>query len=335
MQLFAAAFHRREAASAPGSTTVASDIASAALGWLVPAAQAQSTPCSDVKDRVDEAFGKDAAEVANQGAKEAAGKALDRAVKRALGSEDAKHFNNRLRATGIALKVAKLATFFSSAQLRVEAVPASAHQPPEGSYAAVFVAHAGVDPEALEDALETTGNDRGLRDCLRTLGLPSVDDVRDLAKDSENWMVEWLLVDGSPKYATIPLAQNQFAYPGRLAMRLARVSDAESKARLVVELKRETAGGRGTLRRTQVTALAQLDAASAPGIDVVANAVKGVPGLADNVVELGAGWVQTMAKPKAFGTLELEFHISEDEQDQEAQDRACYDSGARNAVAGC
>lgn len=331
MQLFAAAFHRREAAPpAPASVagTTAANLAYTTLDWLLPPAHAQSTPCSDVKDRVAEAFGKDVAEVAHQGARELAaaplsrpreifGRALGQAVEDAFGSEGAGKAAKTLGSTDVLLKLVKLATFFSNVRLRVEAAPASAHLPPEGSYAATFVASAGVDPEALAEALEDAGTDRGLRDCLRTLELPSLDDVRDLARESEQWLVEWLLVEGSPEYATIPLAHNRFAYPGRLAMRLTRTSDAESSARLVVEMAPESGAGKGTLRRGHITARARLDAASAPGLGVVANALKGLGGLADNVAELGAGWVQAMAKPSAFATMEVEFHVSDEVRDDE------------------
>jgi hypothetical protein len=64
----------------------------------------------------------------------------------------------------------------------------------------------------------------------------------------------------------------------------------------------------GRVVRAYVSARASLDAAGMPSLGTLVNPVKGVLGLIDSLVELGAGWLQYMNMPKAYGTVEVEYH---------------------------
>jgi hypothetical protein len=64
----------------------------------------------------------------------------------------------------------------------------------------------------------------------------------------------------------------------------------------------------GKIVRAYVTARADLDAAGVPSLGTFVNPIKGVLGLIDALVELGAGWFQYMNMPKAYGTIEVEYH---------------------------
>jgi len=60
--------------------------------------------------------------------------------------------------------------------------------------------------------------------------------------------------------------------------------------------------------RAYVTAQASLDAATMPSLGTLINALKRGLGAVDAVVELCVGWYQYMNMPKAYATVEVEYH---------------------------
>jgi hypothetical protein len=45
-----------------------------------------------------------------------------------------------------------------------------------------------------------------------------------------------------------------------------------------------------------------------PSLSTFVNPIKGILGLIDSLVELGVGWFMYMNMPKAYGTIEVEYH---------------------------
>lgn len=316
LQLIAAAFHR-----APNvQTTVAiRDVArdraiTSVVDLLVPPAMAASqTPCSDFRKDLRRQAGSLVGEAAIAGASEALGEALGAAA--GFGPDSAANaeaLGKMMGSLGIAAKVLKLVAFYADTQVSVVGTPDKTHKPPTGTPVLTFTAMAGVDEKDLEEfeRLNADQANKAQRDCYTTLGLPTLPNISDLASEAENWVVEWRLVEGGPNHAEFaPLEFNPLekGYFGVLGMRLKRTSQHAASARLFVVLFSER-GHKGTLVRTPVSARASVNAAGTPSLGTWINAMKGGLGLADALVELAAGWTQSMVKPRAYATVEVEYH---------------------------
>lgn len=319
IQLIAAAFHRTPDAT-PALHRRPSFLLDvlAGLDGVVLAAQ---DPCSQFKESLGKLVsqktssadaGTAAAEVAGAVASEGAGRAIDAAAGAALSSADAAAFGKAMSALGMAAKIGKLVSFYEHNRVTVTPEPLSTHKPPEGQDLVTYTATAGIDEEdwkEYEQALNAEGGtgDAALRDCMNSLGLPTPSEVSELAKEAENWLVEWRLSDGAPPHAWITLRNNDFYLPGRLAMKLKRSGPYSASAKLVVDILPESQRT-GKVVRAYVTARASVDAAGMPGLGTLVNVFKGVLGVADSVLELCVGWYQFMNMPKAYGTVEVEYH---------------------------
>lgn len=310
LQLIAAAFHRR----APADAVARSRPASALTDLLIPPAHAASqTPCSDFRKELRSEVGDAAGEAAVVIASEALGDALGAAVDLGPdGAANADALGKMMGSLGIAAKIFKLVAFYADTQVSVEGEPDPTHKPPAGKFGIAYTALAGVDEEALKqyERLHADPATKVQRDCYATLGLPTLANIAELAAEAENWIVEWRLVEGAPRHARIAdLRFNKFkkGQIGVLGMQLKRTAPHAASARLVVELFRERAH-QGTEVRTYVTAKASVNAAGTPTLGTWVNALKGGLGLADALVELAAGWTQSMIKPKAYASVEVQYH---------------------------
>ena len=306
VELIAAAFYRGPAARvgfAPGSPEPGGGFRVSLASY---SAQGQD-PCSDLKETLG-----DLGEVAGLGASEGAGAALEAAVGAATDAGTAAAFSKAMSAVGIAGKIARLVAFYSDGQIAVTVDPLSLHKPVGRTELVGYTATAGVSDEDWQEYQRLMGEagagiDRAARDCLGTLGMPTLTNLSDLAKEAEDWLVDWRLVDGSPQHAYYSLAPNDFYLPGRGAMKLRRSGANSASAIFVVDILPEQVHT-GKIVRAYVTARADLDAAGMPSLGTFVNPIKGILGLIDALVELGAGWFQYMNMPKAYGTIEVEYH---------------------------
>ena len=305
IELIAAAFHR----GAPARAMLAPGVGRAPAFGIFRASftVARQDPCSDLKGAIG-----DLGEVLGVGASELAGAALEKAVAAATDAGTAAAFSKAMSAVGIAGKLARLVSFYSDGQIGVTVDPKSIHKPLGGTELVGYTARAGVSDEEWQEYQRLMGEtgagiDRAARDCLGTLGMPTFSNLSDLAKEAETWLVNWRLVEGSPAHAYYSLATNDFFLPGRGAMKLKRSSPSSAEAVFVVDILAEQ-GHSGKVVRAYVTARAELDAAGAPSLGTFINPIKGILGLVDALVELGAGWFQYMNMPKAYGTVEVEYH---------------------------
>lgn len=306
IELFAAAFDRRAGRSAP-----ARGLATRLADALLPAAHAGS-PCDDFKQWLDsqtEGFGGDAA---NAGTGMATGKAMDAVAGTMMGSATQEAFGKAMSALGMVAKLAKLAAFYRDEQASVTPEPLSVHKPTGDMKLVWFVARAGISKEEWDEYEKAMGEaskiDRSVRDCMDMMGLPRFADAVDVANDAEKWWVEWELTDGGGNHAWYNLRASKFDQPGRFAMKMKRESESTAVAKLGVDVRPESAH-HGKLVRAYATAEARIDAAGMPSpASLIAAMFGGPAGVADAILELLTGWYQEMNMPKAYGTMEIEYH---------------------------
>lgn len=313
IQLISAAFLRVPAASA--SLRPLPWLRDPGMMFASYTVSAQEGPCSDLKKSVEElgkTLGGDLGGAAAGGvAGSAAGDALDKAIESAVGEAAADSFGKMMDAVNLASKIARLVSFYSDTQVAVTANPNYIHKPIGLNEYVGFTATAGVSEEDLKEyqrALESASQqDRATRDCLEAAGMPKLTNLADLAKEAEEWLVEWEIVEGSPSHSYISIPPNKFDVYGRKAMKLRRESASSASAILVVDILPEQKH-EGKIVRTHVTTRASVDAAGAPSLGTLLNPLTGVLGLVESLVELGAGWFQYLNQPKAYSTIEVEYH---------------------------
>lgn len=300
MQLFAAAFHRRDAAPTPAR------IAGNVTGFLIPAAHAQG-PCSDLKESMGPDLGE--AHTAVSAA------TIDHALGRALGLAGVagQALANALSATAIVGKVIKLAAFYSDNEVTVAADPTFVHKPTGGTTLVTYTATAGVSAEDLAEykrlADKMSHADQSIRDCLGWAGFPLLSDIEDVAKDAEKWLIDWTIIEGRG-HAYWSLANNDLYIKGvRQATKMKRVSESSAQAKFVVDILGESAHT-GRTRTAWVTVRAEVDAAGMPGLGAFINAGRGLLGLGDSLAEIASGWIMVMFKPKAEASVLVEYHCA-------------------------
>lgn len=279
-------------------------------------AAGQATPCSDLMKQVEELGKSVAGDLGGAGATgvvgSAAGDALDRLIQAGIGEAAAESLGKVMNAFGLVAKIGKLVSFYGDTQVSVTPEPMFIHKPLGNNEYVAFTATAGVSDKDLEDyerALkEVSQTDRATRDCLEAAGMPRMSNVGDLAREAEEWLVEWKLVEGAPPHAYFSIDTNDFVIVGtRQATRLKRSGASSASAIFVVDILPEEKHS-GEIVRAYVTARASVDAATMPSIGTILNPLTGVLGLVDSLVELGTGWFQYMNQPKAYGTIEVEYH---------------------------
>jgi hypothetical protein len=220
--------------------------------------------------------------------------------------------------------VQKLVALYGKAEVAVTASNNTVHKPSErdwGKYV-LFTARAGVSAaelEALQKAFADTAWDQqltGMRDCMGVLGpgLPAT--LETLAKEAENWQVQWQLRPQNSPHVQIKLGgthpaddENVFDFPGQMQSKLERVSpsSAETELRLAILPERER-DHPGALRSAPVEVCALVETAGRPSIGLLVDAAGGGLGLASSLVDLMAGWGQTMLPPSSCTTLEVTYH---------------------------
>lgn len=272
-----------------------------------------TSPCSDFKKQLGvlgEIGGVAASEVVSAGLSEGLSAA-------GVSASDVDAFGKGMTALGSAAKVWKLMALYASAEVAVSVDSSNPLHKPAAAEAPLFssfTARAGVseaDWEAYQaqrtEAVEAAN--RVVRDCLSSVGLPTLADLGEIANDAASWRVRWRLPEGSPEHAFISLDNNDFYLPGQLAMQLSRQGPYSAAATLVVDLTHEKGREhRGYESQAPVTARAEVDTTQPPSLGTLVNAMKGGLGLIDSIVEVAAGWYQEMAPPKAYATLTVTFH---------------------------
>ncbi len=289
-------------------------------------------PCSFVKDttgKVGERAGQEPQgldkQVNDVVTTEAFGVALGAGLQQAgMTKENAEVTGDALAAVGTVMRLWKLVEFYRSGNVQVIVSERRMHKPVEiDNIDVMFDAVAGVSDADWEAYQQKWGGDAGMefnaraKECLDSLGLPRPPDLGDLAKDAENWSVEWKIVEGSPEHAE-PSPDNDWNGPdgrplpaaSRFEKPLTRSGAYSASTSFKVRLKPETRAaheGGGPLTTSPVTVRASLKSGAMPSLGTFVNGAKGGLGLADALVELAAGWFQTMVTPKSYATIAVEY----------------------------
>lgn len=305
LELFAAAFDR-----GAGDRRRQAGVGQRLADALLPTAHAAS-PCGDFKEWLDKQAG-GAGDAASTVAGLGTGRAIDAAAGAAMSSATKEAFGKAMSALGMVAKLAKLAAFYRDEQATVTPDPVSVHKPTGDMKLVWFTARAGISKEDWDEYQEAMGEatkiDRSARDCMDMMGLPRFADAVDVANDAENWFIEWRLSDGGGDHVYYNLRASKFDLPGRLAMKMKRESETTAVAKLGVDIRPEREHS-GKVVRAYATAEARVDAAGMPSpFSMIAGIFGGPAGLADAVLELLTGWYQAMNMPKAYGTMEIEYH---------------------------
>jgi hypothetical protein len=242
-----------------------------------------------------------------------------------LSESEAEHFGDAVNAISMLLRAQKLVALGSWTELTVTASEASVHKPAQGETPklVVFTARAGVNEEEWA-ALQKIGAalpsierfDKDFKDCMALIGPGMFTDLEALAKEAENWQVQWEInPQNSPhvdfKYGgTHPAAdQNVFYYLGLQQSKLKRRSgaSAETEFRLRV-LPEEAKGHKGRVMTAEVEVCARLKTEKLPSLGVLVDAAGGGGGLASAVFEILTAMWRTKMPKTICTTLEVTYH---------------------------
>ena len=253
-----------------------------------------------------------------------AGEALSKAMEKHGVSGD--EFGKAMAAVNVVARISKLIEIYSSLSVEVKVVGDNpVHKPLEGeeNLEVEFDAKLGVTDEDWKDYQQKYGElgtaaDRIARDCLSTLGIPTLANTGDIAKAVEGFAVEWRIVSGSPEHAYDSEAdlqdQNCSYHLGRLRCTLASVSDHSAKSSFRVDVipskppETQAVHESGVLERADVKVCAALDASDAPSLSTFINGAMGGVGIADPIAELAGGMILKLGKPEDCTNLRVTWH---------------------------
>jgi hypothetical protein len=173
--------------------------------------------------------------------------------------------------------------------------------------------------------------DRVARDCLSTLGIPTLANTGDIAGAVEGFAVEWQIVSGSPEHGHDRDADQQYGdckpHQGRLRCKLEADSDHSGQATFLVDVtpgicdgsrinslnctEPETAAVHetGIEQKGYMKVCAAVDASEVPSLSTFINGAMGGVGIADPIAELAGGMILKLGKPEGCTTLEVTYHI--------------------------
>lgn len=240
-------------------------------------------------------------------------------------------FGHAIEVLEMAFKVYKLIEIYASSEVTLTVDGENpVHEPPhDGARKLVPVtAHAGIPADDWkkyqQDSVRASQEYQEIKDCLSAVGAPMPTDLTEIANSLDKWLVGWELTSGSPKYASISLDVNQFAFPGALKMALARESASSAKATLQVDIAHESRFvelfPQAPEKTADVTVRASVYTAEPPDPAVLAGAFSMVGTIA-SLIDLSVGWVQTALPPKSTtkihvvyrdppGAIDVSFHLS-------------------------
>lgn len=214
-----------------------------------------------------------------------------------------------------ATKVAKLVQLYANTHVTLSVDGSSsphARQIGEAQQIVSVTAHAGI-PDSEWARYQQSSRGQGYQDlksCLEYLGMPTPSELADLAKSLDKWRVEWRLRGPPPSDGYAWIAQgNKFDAPGTLAMWLARDGEASGSATLRVEVLQESHWGAvfGADQTVDYTVEAAVYTAEPPSPALLLKAMSFL-GAVSALVELGAGFVQTLLPPTTTTVLHVAHH---------------------------
>jgi hypothetical protein len=236
-------------------------------------------------------------------------------------------FGKTMAAVNVFARISKLIEIYSSLSVEVKVVGNNpVHKPLEGEddLEVEFDAKVGVSDKDWKDYQQKYGElgtaaDRIARDCLSTLGIPTLANTGDIAKAVEGFAVEWRITSGSPEHGHDQVVEKQdqgCAYHlGRLRCTLASFSDHSAKSTyraLVIQSKppeTQAVHESGALESSNIKVCAAVDASEAPSLSTFINGAMGGVGIADPIAELAGGMILKLGKPEGCTKLGVTYHI--------------------------
>ena len=299
----------------------------AALDLAVPAA---NEPCSDAQTVLNGAYGPFGGKVNGLLTSEAGPKFIEKALEKAgVKAGNIGKVGNALGALGIVSKIWKLLDFFASEHVDVKIIDGSnrLHKPLDtaADEERTFDATAGISQEdwdAYQQANANVGSEtnHAVRDCLNQFGLNVFSDLGDIVKDAANWKIDWTISNNNDnsrheKAITWDPGKQE---SGRVQLGLWRsdtvkTSEYAYEAAFKVDVGTELASdhlGHPSVKIDDVHVCANVISAQPPELSTFVNAMKGILGLVDAIVDLGAGWIRDIAPPQACRILTVLWHES-------------------------
>lgn len=291
------------------------------------------TPCSDLKSQ----FGKDIENIAGAGYDYIGPAGVSEILENRfdVSKGNVEKFGKALDVLKLLKTAHRLYMLYANVTLTLEAQDGdSAHKPVEGTKATkTIIARAKIDEAAwndykksLEDAGISGKISQATQNCLKEAGFPTTNNLDDIASVIENWRVDWNIVKGS----SCGIA-NQFGGPNCHAYlssdsntfistagnpygtKVTKDGEAAGKSELAVDLTTEPVASHpnGVLKHAKVLVKGELKTAEPPALSTFTGAAQGGLGLANSLAELVAGFVQSVAPPKAYQTLDVTYHVAD------------------------
>ena len=320
LQLFAAAFDRSVQFASPAKAPPTPALS--ALELFAPArayaAELPTNPCSQMRDEWLGKMGSEAFGVEVRQERRVL-------IKKFFSAEDAKGISQALGALSIALRLQKLVAIYADTEVAVTASNTTVHKPNETTpdKYVLFTARAGVSEKDWADYEAQMGARvaSAVWDCLKTLGVPSRTDLAALADEAQNWQVQWEIRPVDSPHVEIKRGgthpaddENVFDFPGLMQNKLVRKSpsSAEAELRVVIKPEKKADHDSGIETAATVKICALVKTAARPPVSTFVTGAKLGMGLAQALVDLGAGWIQTMAPPASCAPLEVTYHVAAD-----------------------
>ena len=292
------------------------------------AAPAADDPCTEAKTVLSGAAGPFAGTTTGLLTNEAGPTFIEQGLHKAgATSHTAEKVGKALEALKIAAKIWKLIDFYSSTHVAVSIIDGSSrlHKPLDtaADEKRTFDAVAGVSQEDW-DAYQKANSDLGsevshaVRDCLNLIGLQTFSDLGDIVKDAEHWKVDWSISNNKDnarheKAITWDPGEQEsgVSHLGNWRSDMVKTSDHSYEAAFIVDIGTETAAdhlGSPSVKIDDVYVCGSVFSAEAPELQTFVDAVKGPLGLTVAIVDLGAGWLRTIAGPESCRTLTVLWH---------------------------
>ena len=292
------------------------------------AAPAADDPCTEAKTVLSGAAGPFAGTTTGLLTNEAGPTFIEQGLHKAgATSHTAEKVGKALEALKIAAKIWKLIDFYSSTHVAVSIIDGSSHLHKPLDTAAdekrTFDAVAGVSQEdwdAYQKANSGLGSEvsHAVRDCLNLIGLQVFSDLGDIVKDAEHWKVDWSISNNKDnarheKAITWDPGEQEsgVSHLGNWRSDMVKTSDHSYEAAFIVDIGTETAAdhlGSPSVKIDDVYVCGSVFSAEAPELQTFVDAVKGPLGLTVAIVDLGAGWLRTIAGPESCRTLTVLWH---------------------------
>ena len=292
------------------------------------AAPAADDPCTEAKTVLSGVAGPFAGTTTGLLTNEAGPTFIEQGLHKAgATSHTAEKVGKALEALKIAAKIWKLADFYASTQVAVNVVDEHVLHKPLDDVPPVYkllTATAGISQEDW-DAYQKANSDLGsevshaVRDCLNLIGLQMFSDLGDIVKDAEHWKVDWSISNNNKNSrgeVAITWSPDQQVPPccthgSNWRSDMVKESEFSSQASFIVTIGTETAAdhlGSPSVKIDDVYVCGSVFSAEAPELQTFVDAVKGPLGLTVAIVDLGAGWLRTVAGPESCRTLTVLWH---------------------------